>query len=399
LLFPLGLTGVRSALDERFGIVAGTGDTAAFQNVGAFLQQAPVATTLVSSTRSQRVAASSPLSPGRKIPLPWLVVDSQRSRNAQQWQAARPFLQLTREFRWDASSGSHVAELALGLDTETGRPGLLAEPIPLRFATRCKVVPAEATLKESGAAPIQLSIACSRKVKQERSQLTFGIRAANGALDWPLAIPRRPGPFELQSSAGSVLGLGLGRLEVTVVRTEEDRTPFPVSSQLDVPLQVDAGTLEPSSVTIPSGQAAVTASIRARGLGVMHISAGQAGLQSRLVSIRQQPPALFLGVTLLGGGVGGYCSARLARGRRERRRLRSEWRSVSGRVLEGALIGMALTGATLALGSLPAALHQSELAWFLGSVLAGFAGSKLLEILWAAWVRRRTARQISVSEA
>jgi len=75
------------------------------------------------------------------------------------------------------------------------------------------------------------------------------------------------------------------------------------------------------------------------------------------------------------------------------------WRSLVRRGLLGALIGMSLTAAILALCSGPVALHNSELAWFLGSALLGFAGTELAELAWAAAMRRRAARQLAMSEA
>jgi hypothetical protein len=330
--------------------------------------------------------------------MPWLVVDSQRVRGGQQWQAARPFLQLVRDFRWDQPSGAHVAEFAFGLDPENGRTNPLAEAIAVRFASACKVSPDAIVLSDARPSSVQLlTVACSREVKNQRTIQTLGIRVSRGALDYPFAIPRRAGAFELRSSASNVLGAGLGTLELTAVNVEEDRTPLPAASDLLVPLEVHPGKLEPGALAIPAGHTTVTATVRPRGAGLMHVRVGLRGMESSPIAIGRSSALFFLIVTLFGGGAGGYAAERRARARRTH--VPHGWRSLVRRGLLGAVIGMSLTAAILALWSGPVALHNSELAWFLGSVLLGFAGTELAELAWAELIRRRAARQLSMSEA
>jgi hypothetical protein len=242
-----------------------------------------------------------------------------------------------------------------------------------------------------------LSVACSREVKNRRPIQALGIRVSSGALDYPFTIPRRGGAFELRSSAASVLGMGLGTVELTAVNAEEDRTPLPTSSDLLVPLEVHPGRLEPSALTIPAGQSAVTGVVRPLGSGPVHVRVALRGLESTPITIGRSSAWFFIAVTLLGGGAGGYAAERRARA--ARKQLAHGWRSLVRRVPLGAAFGVLLTAAILALFSAPVALHNSELAWFLGSVLLGFAGTELGEAGWAWLVRRRAARQLAMSEA
>lgn len=392
MLFPLALTGVGApSTSEVYRVVAGDAEVVEFGGAGSFLQQAPNTTSVVASSRSQSVASRTSLASMRKAPLPWLVVEAKRTREASDWQTMRPYVQCLQSFHWDAARGTHVAQFELGLQPDGGKTAALTQPVALRFSSACDVAPEEISLRELGPAGSQrVTVSCSRRVKNAEHAPWFGIRARGGAIDYALSIPHRPGPFELFTSAPSVLGFGLGALQVTVVHMEEDRSPSPAPMDLPVVLKVEGGRLDPHELIIPAGEPSVTEVVRVGGVRALRISAAAAGRESNSLPVRLTSPLLFLAVTMLGGAAGGFLCARRLRAPRWARPWL--WQHAGLRAASGALLGSAIVAGWLRLFRAPVALHESELAWLLGALLAGAVGTTLLVALVALGDRLRAAR-------
>jgi hypothetical protein len=381
-------------------VIAGDGRIARDADGTAWLEQAKVGTSVLSSDAAKQGAAASMLSTRDKTPLPWLIVDSRQRPNGNAWRTARPFLKLARAIEWEPASHRHVARFLLGLDAENGAPGPLTNPLRARLAVSCDdVVPADVIFNAVGPAGDQtIEVACSPKVKNERERQSLSILMASGSLDYPFEIPRRPGPFELVSSAQNVLGLGIGSLQLTLIRSEEDGTPLPVSNGLNVPLQSLGGEVEPSQIIIPKGESQATINVRPRGVGTLQLSAGTSAEESAKLSVELSWPLYFLLVTLIGGALGGYLSA--SRQREIKPRRRRSWAYTARRALEGALVGLVALSAMLTLPGMaivPDALRTSEIGWFVGSVLAGFAGTELVETLSGLLFRKKDQPAVPAS--
>jgi hypothetical protein len=379
-------------------VIAGGGRIREEPDGAAWLEQSLADTSVVTSAQAKSIAMNSVISMREKTPLAWLVVDSRHRSGGRDWRAARPFLKLARAIHWDPVNSRHVAEFLLGLDAENGGNGPLAKPLRVRLTVSCDdVTPRDVYLSAVGPGGDQsIEVGCSRKVKNERERQSLNVAIGSGELDYPFEIPRRPGPFELVSSAQDVLGMGLGSLSLTVIHAEEDRTPMPVATPTDVPLKAVGGDVTPSRVVIPAGESQATVLLRPSGLGVVQLSAGASGLESKALAISLEWPLLFLWVTLIGGGLGGWLSVNW---KPEQRATRRKFPHAARRVLEGSLVGLVMVGAFVSLPSVaivPDALRNNELGWFVGSVLAGFVGTELVETLSNALLRRRTQTAIPV---
>jgi hypothetical protein len=395
---PLAAEGLEaSATAPPLNVIAGGGRIREEPD-GPALEQSLADTSVLTSAAAKSIAMRSVITTREKTALPWLVVDSRHRSAGNNWRTARPFLKLARAIRWDPVSNRHVAEFLLGLNAENGGSGPLARPLRVRLTVSCDdVSPRDVFLAAMGPGGDQsIEVGCSRKVKNERAEQRLSVEIGSGALDYPFEIPRRVGPFELVSSAREVLGLGLGSLSLTVIHAEEDRTPLPVAAATEVLLKAEGGEVTPSRVVIPPRESQATVLVRPRGLGVVQLSAGASGLESKALAINLEWPLLFLWVTLIGGGVGGWLSVHWKpRQRASRRKLPHAAR----RVLEGALVGLVMVGAFVSLPSVaivPDALRNSELGWFIGAVLTGFVGTELVEALSNALFRRKTETAVPV---
>jgi hypothetical protein len=379
-------------------VIAGSGRVSEEMEGIAWLEQSLAETSVLTSASAKSIAQSSRISMREKTALPWMVVDSRHRSAGNNWRTARPFLKLARAIRWDPVSNRHVAEFLLGLDAENGSNGPLARPLRVRLTVSCDdVAPRDVYLAAMGPAGDQnIEVGCSRKVKNERPQQRLSVGIGSGSLDYPFEIPRRPGPFELASSAKEVLGLGLGSLSLTVIHAEEDRTPLPVAAATEVLLKAQAGEVTPSRVVIAPGESQATVLVRPRGLGVVQLSAGASGLESKALAINLEWPLLFLWLTSIGGGLGGWLSIHWKPHQRAARR---KFPHAARRVFEGALVGLVMVGAFVSLPSIaivPDGLRNNELGWFIGAVLAGFVGTELVETLSNALFRRKTETAIPV---
>jgi hypothetical protein len=101
------------------------------------------------------------------------------------------------------------------------------------------------------------------------------------------------------------------------------------------------------------------------------------------LSIERGWPTFFLLVTVLGGAAGGYLA--VIRHRHKKPEHARLGRTLARRVLEGSLVGMIAVGALLTTPGLadlmPDVARGSQLAWFIASVLSGFLGVELIEML------------------
>lgn len=392
-------TVARPARPQAIRVVAGQGRIVQDDDGRSWLEQSKVGTSVLSSDDASAGTAAGMLSTGAKTSLPWLIVDARQRPRGNQWRTARPFLKLARGFQWEPASRRHVAQFSIGLDAEDGEPSPLTSAVRARIVTSCdEVSPADVILGAVGRAGDQtIAVACSAKIKNERPQQSLGIRLPNASLDYQFEIPHRAGAFQLVSSVQSALGLGIDSLPVTVTRCEEDRTPLPVAAALDVPLHARGSEIDPSRVTIPTGESQAIISVRPRGVGSLQLSAGASAQESEALPIELSWPVLLLLLTSLGGALGGYLSAIRPRGSKPGRH---GLQYGARRAIEGALVGMIAILATLALPSLalvPEALRSNEIAWFVMAIPAGFSGIELVETLSGLLFRKKDQPAVSPS--
>jgi hypothetical protein len=396
---PLATEGMEaSPTAPPLHVIAGGGRIHEEADGPAWLEQSLADTSVLSSAAAKSIGVRSAITTHQKTALPWLVVDSRHRSAGNNWRSARPFLELARAIRWDPASDRHIAEFVLGLDAENGGNGPLARPLRVRLTVSCDdVSPRDVFLSAIGPGGDQsIEVSCSRRVKNERAEQRLSVGIGAGVLDYPFEIPRRLGPFELVSSAREVLGLGLGSLGLTVINAEEDRTPLPVTGATEVPLQAEGGVVTPNRVIIPAHESQATVLVRPRGLGVIQLSAGASGLESKTLAINLEWPLLFLWLTSIGGCAGGWLSVHW---RPRQRATRRRFPQAARRMFEGALVGLVVVGALVGLPGLavvPDTLRNSELGWFIGAVLTGFLGTELVEALSRALFGRRTETAIPV---
>jgi hypothetical protein len=371
---PLSLEGQSAqGLDtDTIRITSGAGAISRAPSGAAMLELRGEGQVIVSSESGKNSAGDSEISVERKTALPWLVIETRRGARGTTVHTARPFLTLAKAILWNAAEQRHVAEFLFGLDSESGEPGPLAQPIDARFTVSCDdVLPSAARIAHVGPAGYgTVRVGCSRSVKNERAQQQLEIHVDRGNLSYPFQIPRRPGPLSLTGSS-RVLGFGLGNLVLTVSRVEEDGSAMSSGAQLPVQLVVEQGRLDVHGLTIPRGAHEASVEAHPPGIGRIAVRAVASAQQSPPLAIELTWPVLPVSAMIAGGTLGGFLSA-LRRAPRVRRR----------RTLEGALVGLLITLVVLVVPSfatLPAAARETELGLFVLSALAGYIGTQLLD--------------------
>ena len=379
---PLETPGAKALTPKDLTVVAGSAHVEAARDGSVVLQQAKSSTSVVSVVGPK---ASSPHRLGvieQKLKLPWLVVDSQAVNAHSVVRSARPFLKLARAVQWDPEKKLHIAEVLIGLDAESGGGGALAEPLIASLAVSCDTVePQSVRFSSIGSAGDQLvRVSCSPKVKNERAEQSISLRLQGAEFEYAFEIPRRPGPFELQASTNSVLGMGLGELTLTAVQREEDGTPLVAREPMIVTLHADEGELTPETLTIAAGSAQGLATVHVRGHGELLVVAGSAERASQPVPLRVRWPFLLASMAPAGGALGGFMAVRWQRKQPLRRPLRKYQHVMA--IVEGAVVGTVVV-LTLMLvpdvGLVPDWARTAEVAWFVAAVFAGFLGLELLD--------------------
>ncbi|HTU61629.1 MAG TPA: hypothetical protein VMF89_24405, partial [Polyangiales bacterium] len=373
-------------------VVAGAAHVEEASDGSVVLEQAKSSTSVVSAVGPK---ASSPHRLGateQKLKLPWWVVDAQAVNTESVVRSARPFLKLARAVQWDPEKKLHIAEVLIGLDAESGAGGALAEPLIASLAVSCdSVEPQSVRFTTIGSAGDQLvRVACSPKVKNERAEQSISLRLQGAELDYAFEIPRRPGPFELQASTNSVLGMGLGELTLTAVQREEDGTPLVAREPMTVSLHASDGEITPDSLVIAAGSAQGIATVHVRGHGELQVIAGSAERESMPVPLRVRWPFLLASMAPVGGALGGFMAVRWQRKQPARKPLRRRQHVMA--VIEGAVVGTVVV-LTLMLvpdvGLVPSWARTAEAAWFVAAVFAGFLGLELLDRIARLFFRQQ----------
>lgn len=400
LRVPIGVQGVTGASvgAKEVRVISGEGALRVDPQGAMELEPMAVGTTVLSVSNASEIAAGNLLSTRKKTAMPWLVVDHHSAEGAggvrDDLRVARPFLQLAQAVRWDPEAKQHVAEFWVGLQSENGHTGALTEPLTAVLSVSCdEVTPAKVTLASIGPAGDQrIRVVCSRHVKNERVAQSLGVRLADGRLDYPFELPRRPGPYELATSATHVSGFGIGEFTLTVTQTEVDGTPLPVSAQdaLSLPLVVEGGEVDAPTIEFERGKSHASTVLHAAGVGALTMRVGTAERQSQVLSIERTWPWSFMFSTLLGGGIGGYLAGL---GKRKRKAVRLR------RMGEGALVGVLLVGLFVLIPStvplFPDWARSNELAWLVIAGIAGFMGIELVERTAALVFPKRVTRPTS----
>lgn len=396
---PIALSGADKSELGSVRVVEGKG-TIKFDEGAPVLEQKSSGTSVISSNMAKAIAEQSSLTADAKTGLPWMVVDVKHGvvsgsapAPAPVIRTARPFLLLARAVQWMPAAGRYVAELIVGLDAEEGsQPGPLEEPFTATLSTSCEdVLPPRVQLARIGPDGDQkVSVSCSPKLRGDKPQ-QLTVRIASGQLSYPFALPETPGPYALSSSATDVLGLGLSSVRITVAQALEDGSPLVLKSDVEVPLQSKTGELHPSVLVIPSGKSDASADVRVFGLGALSVQAGAGARMSPPLELTRSWPWLFLFVTVLGGAIGGYLA--IIRKRHNEPEHARERAMFARRVLEGSLVGLIAVGALLTTpglaGLMPDVAAGSQLAWLIASVLAGFLGVELIEMLASKLVPKK----------
>lgn len=373
---PLALEGLaaRTIDTDKIRITSGAATIARAPNGAPLLELAGEGRVIVSSEPGAASAEESEIRSDRKTPLPWLVIETQRTEAGTFVRTARPFLTLAKAIQWRADEQQHVAEFLFGLDPEVGEPGELVQPLDARFSVTCnEVQPEAARIGQVGPGGYGIvRVGCSREVKNERRLHHLQIHVDRGNLSYAFEIPRRPGAIALRGSS-EALGFGFGDLLLTVGRVEEDGTTMKSDAHAAIQLIADEGRIDVDAVTLHAGAHEVAVHSHPPGIGRISLRALAGTLQSPPLVVQLTWPLLAVSAMLLGGTLGGYLNAAALR-----RSKRVRWQ----RSFEGALVGVLMTMIVLVLPSLsllPDWARETELGLFVLAAFAGVIGTPLLE--------------------
>jgi hypothetical protein len=196
----------------------------------------------------------------------------------------------------------------------------------------------------------------------------------------------------MSTSENRILGYGLGTVALTVWRVAEDAREVVDDKPMVVNLHVDQGKLNPSSLTIPSGQSRASTELRSSGIGKIKISADSGSWVGELEGVRFVFPIAYTLAGVIGGCLGG--AGRIYRHYRRTQKRRFRY------LLEGCVVGIVTVGAAAAgmvLFTLPTSVIGTELGAFMLSALGGYTGAPLFQRLSKLTTKAQTtasARQM-----
>ena len=375
VVIPLAIEaqGGRPIPQDRIRVSSGTGTITTAQDGTPALEMPVGESAVVSTDVAQETAARSVIAEHSKTQLPWLVVETRDSAEGGTVRTARPFVTLAKAILWKPDKKRHVAEFLFGLDPESGAPGPLDQPLSVRFVVTCDdVLPGQTRVRSIGPSGYgRVSVECSQAIKNERPEHELGIFVERGNLRYPFQIPRRPGPPGLSLDPDYLLGFGFSIASLTVRSLEEDGSPL--VRPTDTTFRLEGGRIDASQIVIPGGEQQASITVHPHGIGAIEVVAVLGELRSEPVVRTLRWPFLPLLAIFGGGVIGGFATTlRQKKGRR----------NVIRRVLEGAVVGLLISGFSLVVPSfttLPSWAPRTELGLFVLAALAGFVGTPLLD--------------------
>ncbi|MDL0430785.1 hypothetical protein QPM17_06605 [Marinobacter sp. TBZ242] len=272
---------------------------------------------------------------------------------------------------WDPVQERYRTHLLLGLQTSDPDNSMQPkQPVVLRLAFRgMDAEPVGPVKLEKAGVEHDHRILLNFRPTTDRPVVE--LRTDLGRYDLNLDVVPR---LVLRPDADSMDGLGLGTLDVVVVRHGRGGDESPVSAPTEVFVETSGARKMTDRVIIPAGQANARFQIRSSGLGTAEVRASVGGLEGS-TSIQQNFPYLPVTSAVLGGAIGGFCR------RFQRKAPRS---SDLMRILEGvlvAIVGYAVSVVGIMQLGVPPALAATEAGAFITGVIAGFVGVAVIEAL------------------
>jgi hypothetical protein len=254
-----------------------------------------------------------------RLPFSYLGLDREAGAPA----TYRPIFLSEGPLRYRAEGDAFVGSFLLGLQ-DSARPTTTSEitaPVRMRFAGDAdSIAPDSVVLRQTNAQMERIRVFSQGSLDSVRVLLVppFDPRGVS------LWLPIQPA-LAFEQTPGSIQGLGVEGATL-VVGTRGTRSQ---DSTL-VTLSASRGSLETNRIVVTQGGAVVK--LRSAGLGPDTISARAPGWSPAQVTIRYQPPIVFLGAALLGGLLGGVVAYAYAR--------RRSTASVGQFVLKGMVVGL-----------------------------------------------------------
>lgn len=279
---------------------------------------------------------------------------------------------------WNPLSGAYHTELSFGLQPSDERLSAgfdLEHPVEVRIRLRGLTLQAPLPPLRIDAPGLANEQTLGLSFMPSTPNPTLEIRSTISDVDLELEVLPR---LELHPTSRSVLGLGLERVAVTLVRVAPHGMPLPADQLTDIALTLDGGgRIESGPLHFEPGQASTSFSLRSSGLAPITLSAFTGSLSSE-IEIRQRFPWGPLLAALVGGALGGF-GRRFIKGARRAQ--------TSRRLVEGLVVAsIADVAGVLGVGylGLPGAVVATEAGAFLTGALTGFIGVNVLETLSAA---------------
>jgi hypothetical protein len=333
---------------------------------------------ILSSDSGKAAAAKTEIRENQPVALPWLVMESVRTKTGADLRTARPFLTLAKAIHWDGAIHRHVAQFEFWLEPEAGDGLAFSHPIDALFVVTCdEVSPARTQIASVGvAAHTTISVSCSAAVKNELPEQQISVLVDSGKLSYPFKIPHRAGPPVLAANQSYAYGLGFGDLALTVSSLEEDGSPLRADGDLPVNFVVSKGTFAVPAAVLTRDQQRASVTAHPRGLGRVELSAMLREQSSQRLTVSLGLPVLPFLAMLLGGAVGGFLvSLGLKTGKKTRRRALTEGVIVG---VVTAILSLLIPSALFGLPDVTPFL-RSEAGLFAVATLAGLLGTPLLK--------------------
>lgn len=302
-----------------------------------------------------------------------------------------PFVALAQSpLPWSDEMSLYAGEVITGLE-EVHREGAVGpagipQPVPLNpplhvmlTTQSAEVNPRDLQITETGTAGFKRARVTSGSTAGRRS---ITVWTDVGERTLVFAVGQQLGRIGLKPANTEILGFGLGRTSIAVVREAEDGTPLSDPTPLPVSLQTTRGALEPATAEIAGGNSQTSVHLQSDGTGTAEITA-QGGGVTGTVSVEFVAPVLFAIVTVIAGAAGGA-----VRWWEEGQKGRSPRPKLLTRTAIGVVVGVAVVaGVTTGIVRAGLAVGPARTAAGAGVValIAGWQGTRLFTAIAKGW--------------
>jgi hypothetical protein len=291
---------------------------------------------------------------------------------------------------WNDQLSTYSGEIITGLvappqhggEPQPSIPQALALDTPMSVeltANGAQVSPARLEIRTTGVSGFERAQVTSDKNATSRS---ITARSDLGDRTVVFSVAQQLGRIGLEPGNTKILGFGMGKTSIAVVREAEDGMPLTDPDTLPIHLNTTRGQLTPTTAEIVGGESHTSIMLESEGTGTAEITASGGGA-SGTVTVEFVAPLLLALATVIAGAAGGYLKWWKEGEEAQGSGLKLLHRMVIG-VIVGVLFVAAVTTGLVNFGPTLSHAPTVAIAIVLG-VVGGYGGTAIIVSILKQW--------------